>query len=75
MFGNQNIFYTKDRKNGSRRGIKSAPDAISCKSIKSYISMWMSKSGPEQRADAARAEDGGPDRTRTYDPRLIKAVL
>ncbi len=21
------------------------------------------------------SEDGGPDRTRTYDPRLIKAVL
>jgi hypothetical protein len=23
----------------------------------------------------ALAENGGPDRTRTYDPRLIKAVL
>ena len=24
---------------------------------------------------AFRYENGGPDRTRTYDPRLIKAVL
>ena len=27
----------------------------------------------EQTANVT--EDGGPDRTRTYDPRLIKAVL
>ena len=47
-------------------------------SIKSYYSPYGC-----QRADSllscginrASAENGGPDRTRTYDPRLIKAVL
>ena len=31
--------------------------------------------GKIQNANLAKHETGGPDRTRTYDPRLIKAVL
>jgi hypothetical protein len=51
--------------------------AISC-SQSNHISLHMDVkertlfSSVEQ---TAFTEDGGPDRTRTYDPRLIKAVL
>ena len=48
----------------------------------SHFSMRMSKSGPSRarRGDSrknavSKPRNGGPDRTRTYDPRLIKAVL
>ena len=44
-----------------------------------FLSIWMSKSGRSLfhscGTNRACAENGGPDRTRTYDPRLIKAVL
>jgi hypothetical protein len=43
-----------------------------------FLSMWMSKSGLSLafvRNQPCGTENGGPDRTRTYDPRLIKAVL
>jgi hypothetical protein len=42
-----------------------------------FLSIWMSKSGLFIKCGTflACAENGGPDRTRTYDPRLIKAVL
>ena len=82
VFGNQNIF--KDRKNssqGSRPARGLLHFAISC-SQSNHISLHMDV---KERTDvsfiscgtkpARRAENGGPDRTRTYDPRLIKAVL
>ena len=83
VFGNQNIF--KDRKNSSQgitpaRGFVfwTSPLCNFLQSIKSYFSPYGC-----QRADSllscginrALLENGGPDRTRTYDPRLIKAVL
>ena len=79
VFGNQNIF--KDRKNSSRDCSRSriSPLCNFLQSIKSYFSPYGC-----QRADVrfhscgtnlALVENGGPDRTRTYDPRLIKAVL
>jgi hypothetical protein len=83
-FGNQNIF--KDRKNGSRI----APLCNFLQSIKSYFSPYGCQRADFAccRAEPTvllrkmachpqpgRAKDGGPDRTRTYDPRLIKAVL
>ena len=40
--------------------------------------MWMSKSGlflSVSNFNRVHVKNGGPDRTRTYDPRLIKAVL
>ena len=40
--------------------------------------MWMSKSGLfiwQLGIKSRSYKNGGPDRTRTYDPRLIKAVL
>jgi hypothetical protein len=44
--------------------------------------MWMSKSGlclVSMKLNSfvylRKCKNGGPDRTRTYDPRLIKAVL
>ena len=43
-----------------------------------FLSIWMSKSGLRFYScgtNRALVENGGPDRTRTYDPRLIKAVL
>ena len=83
VFGNQNIF--KDYVRTARwifqssHGIASA-FAISLQSIKSYFSPYGC-----QRADSflsvcgknrePSGKNGGPDRTRTYDPRLIKAVL
>lgn len=45
---------------------------------KLYFSMWMSKSGlflSVSNLNRVHVKNGGPDRTRTYDPRLIKAVL
>ena len=44
---------------------------------KLYFSMWMSKSGLfcQYEMKSRPCKNGGPDRTRTYDPRLIKAVL
>ena len=44
---------------------------------KLYFSMWMSKSGLfcQYEMKSRSCKNGGPDRTRTYDPRLIKAVL
>ena len=80
VFGNQNIF--KDRKNSSQ-GVTPARGllhfAISC-SQSNHISLHMDV---KERTNAfsmcgtnrALVENGGPDRTRTYDPRLIKAVL
>ena len=35
----------------------------------------MSKSGLSSLVFFTTLKNGGPDRTRTYDPRLIKAVL
>ena len=80
VFGNQNIF--KDRKNSSQGltpALWIAPLCNFLQSIKSYFSPYGC-----QRADVrffrvrnlpCVLENGGPDRTRTYDPRLIKAVL
>jgi hypothetical protein len=86
VFGNQNIF--KDRKNSSQGVIPArgcvfwtSPLCNFLQSIKSYFSPYGC-----QRADfkllscgkppgARLRKNGGPDRTRTYDPRLIKAVL
>ena len=66
--------------------LKTLPAAACSQSI-IFLSMWMSKSGlalplraeqttsPPEDFLPSIARDGGPDRTRTYDPRLIKAVL
>ena len=79
VFGNQNIF--KDRKNSSQdvtpaRGLLRF--AISC-SQSNHISLHVDvkeRTFHSSRAEpTVTAENGGPDRTRTYDPRLIKAVL
>jgi hypothetical protein len=50
---------------------------IYCSLVKLYFSMWMSKSGLFYSMEHVIGFrwNGGPDRTRTYDPRLIKAVL
>ena len=79
VFGNQNIF--KDRKNSSQ-GLTPARGllrfAISC-SQSNHISLHMDVKERTRFSvcgtNRAFAENGGPDRTRTYDPRLIKAVL
>jgi len=85
VFGNQNIF--KDRKNSSqdcscfRGSILADFPTLQFLAVNQiiFLSIWMSKSGlfSSIRAEptAAMPENGGPDRTRTYDPRLIKAVL
>jgi hypothetical protein len=74
VFGNQNIFKDHVR---TARGITPV-HSVFLQSIKSYFSPYGC-----QRADSSClvrnqpcvSENGGPDRTRTYDPRLIKAVL
>ena len=52
--------------------------AISC-SLLNHISLHMDVKERTRfylcGINLARAKNGGPDRTRTYDPRLIKAVL
>ena len=73
VFGNQNIFKDHVR---TARGITPVFSLFAVNQI-IFLSIWMSKSElffyvwnlP------CLVENGGPDRTRTYDPRLIKAVL
>ena len=89
VFGNQNIF--KDRKNSSQdcscsrisplcnflQSIKSYFSPYGCQRADSLLSCGMNRACAENGVPfvARRAKNGGPDRTRTYDPRLIKAVL
>ena len=75
-FGNQNIF--KDRKNGSRDSHPAFTQSL-C-SLSNHISLHTDvKERTLPFVCAVKpsfpGSDGGPGRTRTYDPRLIKAVL
>ena len=75
-FGNQNIF--KDRKNGSRDSRPAFTQSL-C-SLSNHISLHTDvKERTLSSVCAVKPSfpgaDGGPGRTRTYDPRLIKAVL
>ena len=75
VFGNQNIF--KDRKNSSR-DLTPVLQSLAVYQIIFSLHVDVKERTFSVRAESipcSPRENGGPDRTRTYDPRLIKAVL
>ena len=79
VFGNQNIFKDHVR---TARGISPAFQSFCSQSNHISLHMDVKERTLSQELEPLRScgktvcvENGGPDRTRTYDPRLIKAVL